>query len=49
MMKAAVVHRFDQALSIDELPMPTPEHGQVLVKAETSRRCHTDIHADHLR
>lgn len=48
-MKAAVLPRFDQALSIDEIPMPTPEHGQVPVKAETSGLCRTDIHAAHLR
>jgi len=46
-MKAAVVHRFSQPLSIDEIPTPAPEHGQVVVKVETSGLCHTDIHAAH--
>jgi alcohol dehydrogenase, propanol-preferring len=46
-MKAAVVHRFDQPLRIDDISVPMPAHGQVLVKVETSGLCHTDIHAAH--
>ena len=34
-MKAAVVHAFDQPLRIEEGPIPTPSHGQVVVKMET--------------
>jgi alcohol dehydrogenase, propanol-preferring len=44
-MKAAVVQQFDQPLSIEDIPVPTPAHGQVLVRVETSGLCHTDIHA----
>ncbi|MBO0728860.1 MAG: zinc-dependent alcohol dehydrogenase [Acidimicrobiaceae bacterium] len=44
-MKAAVVHGFDQPLRIDEMAVPDPGHGQVLVKVETSGLCHTDMHA----
>jgi alcohol dehydrogenase, propanol-preferring len=44
-MKAAVVHSFGRPLEIEELPVPTPEAGQVLVRIETSGLCHTDIHA----
>jgi propanol-preferring alcohol dehydrogenase len=44
-MKAAVVHQFGQPLQIDQIPIPEPGHGQVLVKIETSGLCHTDIHA----
>ena len=44
-MKAAVVHAFDQALSIDERPIPGPGTEQVLVRLETCGLCHTDIHA----
>ena len=29
-MRAAVVHAFDQPLRIEERPVPTPGHGQVL-------------------
>jgi NADPH:quinone reductase-like Zn-dependent oxidoreductase len=32
-MKAAVVDAFGQALSIKDLPVPRPGHGQVLVPA----------------
>ncbi len=46
-MRAAVVHSFDQPLRIEERSVPTPGHGQVLVKMETCGLCHTDIHAAH--
>jgi propanol-preferring alcohol dehydrogenase len=46
-MKAAVVHDFSKALSLDEVPTPQPGAGEVLVKVETSGLCHTDIHAAH--
>jgi len=46
-MKAAVVHDFTKVLSLDEVPKPQPNQGQVLVKVETSGLCHTDIHAAH--
>lgn len=29
-MKAAVVHTFDQPLRVEEVPMPTAGHGQVV-------------------
>ena len=44
-MKAAVVHSFDQPLSIEDVPTPEPADGQVLVRIEASGLCHTDIHA----
>ena len=44
-MKAAVVHRFDQPLSIEDVPIPEPGAEQVLVRIETCGLCHTDIHA----
>jgi propanol-preferring alcohol dehydrogenase len=44
-MKAAVVHRFDAPLSIEDVPIPEPGPEQVLVKIEASGLCHTDIHA----
>jgi alcohol dehydrogenase, propanol-preferring len=44
-MKAAVVHAFGQALAIEELPVPTPGPGQVLVRIVASGVCHTDLHA----
>jgi propanol-preferring alcohol dehydrogenase len=46
-MKAAVVHPFDKPLTVEEVPTPKPDHGQVLVKMETCGLCHTDIHAAH--
>jgi propanol-preferring alcohol dehydrogenase len=44
-MKAAVVHAFGQPLAIEEVPIPTPGPGQVLVKITASGVCHTDLHA----
>ncbi|MGN6086431.1 alcohol dehydrogenase AdhP [Trinickia sp.] len=44
-MKAAVVHAFGEPLRIEEVPVPTPEPEQVLVKIEASGVCHTDLHA----
>jgi propanol-preferring alcohol dehydrogenase len=46
-MKAAVVKDFSSPLEIQDLPVPTPGPGQVLVRMETSGLCHTDIHAAH--
>ena len=44
-MKAAVVRSFDRPLEIEDLPIPEPASGQVLVRVETCGLCHTDIHA----
>jgi len=46
-MTAAVVHDFEQPLSVEEVPRPIPNEGQVLVRIEASGLCHTDIHAAH--
>jgi propanol-preferring alcohol dehydrogenase len=44
-MKAAVVRSFDRPLEIEDVPIPVPGAGQVLVRIEASGLCHTDIHA----
>jgi propanol-preferring alcohol dehydrogenase len=46
-MKAAVVRDFTSPLSIEEVPVPRPGLGEILVRIETSGLCHTDIHAAH--
>ena len=46
-MKAAVVTDFHSPLQIQDLPVPEPGPGEVLVRIETSGLCHTDIHAAH--
>jgi len=46
-MKAAVVTEFHSPLEIQDLPIPEPGPGEVLVRLETSGLCHTDIHAAH--
>jgi propanol-preferring alcohol dehydrogenase len=45
MMKAAVVHAFGQPLTIEDVPVPTPGPGEVLVKIVATGVCHTDLHA----
>ena len=44
-MKAAVVHAFGQPLRLEEVPMPRPGFGQILMKVVNSGVCHTDLHA----
>src|SRR5260370_14099203 len=44
-MKAAVVHEFGKPLSIENVPVPEPGEGQILVKIIACGVCHTDIHA----
>ena len=46
-MKAAVVTDFHSPLQIQDLPVPEPGPGDVLVRIQASGLCHTDIHAAH--
>jgi alcohol dehydrogenase, propanol-preferring len=45
MMKAAIAHQFGAPLQIEEVPIPTPSHQQVLIRVLASGVCHTDLHA----
>ena len=44
-MKAAVLHEFNQPLQIEEIDIPTPGAGEIVVKMQASGVCHTDLHA----
>jgi propanol-preferring alcohol dehydrogenase len=44
-MKAAVVRQFGAPLTIEEVAVPTPQPGQIVVKYEATGVCHTDLHA----
>lgn len=44
-MKAAVVRTFGQPLSIEDVAIPVPGPGEVLVKIVATGVCHTDLHA----
>lgn len=44
-MKAAVLRQFGQRLAIEEVPIPTPGAGEVLIKVVATGVCHTDLHA----
>jgi propanol-preferring alcohol dehydrogenase len=46
-MKAAVVRRLGAPLSLEEMPVPVPGPGEVLVKVAACGVCHTDLHAAH--
>lgn len=46
-MKAAVVTSFTAPLEVQDIPIPQPGEGQVLVRMEACGLCHTDIHAAH--
>jgi propanol-preferring alcohol dehydrogenase len=43
--RAAVVHDFCSPLTVEQVPMPKLDPGQVRVKVEACGLCHTDIHA----
>jgi alcohol dehydrogenase, propanol-preferring len=44
-MKAAIVREFGAPLTIEEVTIPTPGPGEILVKFEATGVCHTDLHA----
>ncbi len=46
-MKAAFVRSFGQPLVIEDVKIPKPGRGQVLVKIAACGVCHTDLHAAH--
>ena len=46
-MKAAVVREFGAPLVIEEVAVPRPGRGEILVEVVASGVCHTDLHAAH--
>ncbi|WP_019939549.1 alcohol dehydrogenase AdhP [Bordetella sp. FB-8] len=44
-MKAAVVREFGKPLVFEEVPVPMPGPGRILVKIAAAGVCHTDLHA----
>jgi propanol-preferring alcohol dehydrogenase len=45
MMRAAVARAYGAPLTLEEVPVPNPGPGEVLVKIVASGVCHTDLHA----
>lgn len=43
-MKAARLHEYGKPLVVDEVPVPEPGHGEVVVKVEGAGFCHSDLH-----
>jgi D-arabinose 1-dehydrogenase-like Zn-dependent alcohol dehydrogenase len=44
-LKAAIVHQFIKPLHIEQVAIPEPGPGEVLVNVKASGVCHTDLHA----
>jgi propanol-preferring alcohol dehydrogenase len=45
MMKAAVLHALKTPLRIEQLPVPEPAQGELLIKVTACGVCHSDLHA----
>jgi len=43
-MKAAILYEPKKALIIEDIPIPEPKDGEVLVKLAATGVCHTDLH-----
>ncbi len=43
-MKAAVLNAPGEAMQLEEIPVPEPRHGEVLLRVEACGVCHTDLH-----
>ena len=44
-MKAAVLHALRTPLVIEQVPVPEPGHGDILIKVTACGVCHSDLHA----
>jgi alcohol dehydrogenase, propanol-preferring len=44
-MQAAVVRKFGEPLVLEEMTVPRPGPGEILVRIEATGVCHTDLHA----
>jgi propanol-preferring alcohol dehydrogenase len=44
-MKAAIVKQFGKPLVIEDVPVPQPGPGEILVRVKACGVCHTDLHA----
>jgi threonine dehydrogenase-like Zn-dependent dehydrogenase len=47
MARGAVLHAFNEALTIEEAPIPEPEPGAVVARVELAGICGTDVHLHH--
>jgi propanol-preferring alcohol dehydrogenase len=43
-MKAAVLHEAGAPLVLEDVPIPQPEPGEILIKVKACGVCHTDVH-----
>lgn len=43
-MKAAILHDFAQPLTLEDVPAPTLDAGELLIKIAASGVCHSDLH-----
>lgn len=45
LMRAARIHKYGEQLQLEEIPVPKPTAGQLLIAITASGVCHTDVHA----
>ena len=43
-MKAAILRAIGKPLAIEEVPAPSPQAGEVLIRVEACGVCHSDVH-----
>lgn len=44
LMRAAILEKPGEPLQIEEIPIPQPQRGEVLLRVEACGVCHTDLH-----
>jgi alcohol dehydrogenase, propanol-preferring len=44
-MRAAILRQIGERLAIEEVPTPTPQRGELLIKVIACGVCHSDVHA----
>ena len=43
-MKAAVLNAINAPMTVEDLPTPSPQAGEVLLRIAATGVCHTDLH-----
>lgn len=43
-VKAALLHKYGQPLTVEEIPRPAPEPDEILLQVEACGVCHSDLH-----
>ncbi|MEM2026035.1 MAG: hypothetical protein QXW94_07070 [Desulfurococcaceae archaeon] len=43
-MRAAVLHKYNQPLTVEEVEIAKPHEGEVLLKIKAAGVCHSDLY-----